>query len=909
MTPTTQHSVLRYVYGLMVLLVAVSLIVIAVLQVQHGYRERLQRTNTDFHLGVLRHADGIRSSLDDLSKALMIPDVKPQAAADLLDRSVPTLTDHVRQIVEGHQRFDFEAADRALSRLQLAMDLIERLNRETVDPSALDIGIVKRRIATMNVRLEQLVRFHEYAGEDIRRQLLTIDNRQHVILLLVLLSSLVPTGLITTRIVQNIRQMLMRQAAAEQALRNSESRIRQTLDNMFAFVALFSPDGVVTEANRTALLATNQRLEDLVGHPVWDTVFCKDLPDSANTMRSAIARAVSGDTVRMDLSVRIADNVVLTLDATFSPLFDEHRRIHSVIGFGVDVTARKRAEGYMHMLSTALEQTADSVMITTTDGTIEYVNQAFTNNTGYDAYEVIGRTPNVLKSGKHLAEFYRELWDTILAGNSFSQVFVNRRKDGSLYSEEKTITPLKDANGGITHFVSAGRDITERIQTQERLHFLANHDALTGLPNRTLFFDRLEQAISRARWNKRVVATLFLDLDQFKNINDTLGHNIGDDLLRVLAARLSATVRSGDTVARFGGDEFVILLDDIADASDIAIVAQKILDALAPPVELGATLLQVGASIGVSTFPSDGEDPGALLKNADTAMYRAKESGRNVYQFYSRDMSARALERITLESHLRHALNRGEFTLHYQPQIDVLRNRVVGVEALLRWQHPDRRSPVSPAQFVPVLEETGLIVPVGEWVLAEACAQLARWRAAGMPYLRMAVNLSSRQFVQPNLAAVVMETLSRVGLPPTALEVELTESLLMRPTEVTQRTITALDDLGVRFGLDDFGTGFSSLSYLQRYPFDTLKLDRSFVRDLPDDPNDVALTRAILAMGQSLQLDVIAEGVETEAQREFLLAHGCVTMQGFLFARPMPAEDAGAWILGRVQGSADPKAA
>jgi diguanylate cyclase (GGDEF)-like protein/PAS domain S-box-containing protein len=892
----------------MALLVAVALIVIAVLQVQHGHRERLQRTNTDFHLGVLRHADGIRSSLDDLSKALMIPDVKPQAAADLLDRSVPTLTDHVRQIVEGHQRFDFETADRALSRLRLAMDLIERLNRETVDPSALDIGVVKHRIATMTIRLEQLVRFHKNASDDIRRQLLTIDNRQHVILLLVLLASLVPTGLITTRIVQNIRQMLMRQAAAEQALRNSESRIRQTLDNMFAFVALFSPDGVVTEANRTALLATNQRPEDLVGHPVWDTVFCKDLPDSANTMRSAIARAASGDTVRMDLSVRIADNVVLTLDATFSPLFDEHRRIHSVIGFGVDVTARKRAEGYMHMLSTALEQTADSVMITTTDGAIEYVNQAFTHTTGYDAYEVIGRTPNVLKSGKHDAEFYRGLWDTILAGNRFNQVIVNRRKDGSLYSEEKTITPLKDANGRTTHFVSAGHDISERIQTQERLHFLANHDALTGLPNRTLFFDRLEQAISRARWNKRVVATLFLDLDQFKNINDTLGHNIGDELLRIFATRLSSTVRNGDTVARFGGDEFVVLLDDVADASDVAIVAQKILDAIAPPVELGATLLHVGASIGVSTFPSDGEDPGALLKNADTAMYRVKESGRNAYQFYSRDMSVRAFERITLESHLRHALNRGEFTLHYQPQIDVLRNRVVGVEALLRWQHPDRVS-VSPAQFVPVLEETGLIVPVGEWVLAEACAQLARWRAAGLPYLRMAVNLSSRQFVQPNLAAVVTEALSRVGVPPTALEVELTESLLMRPTEVTHRTITALDDLGVRFGLDDFGTGFSSLSYLQRYPFDTLKVDRTFIRDLPGDAHDAALTCAILAMGQSLKLEVIAEGVETEAQREFLLAHGCVTMQGFLFARPMPAEDLSAWIVGRLRGSADATAA
>ncbi len=904
MTPTTQTSVLRYVRGLMALLVAVALTVIAVLQVQHDYRERLQRTNTDLHLEVLRHADGIRSILDDLSKALMAPDLKPQTAADLLDRSVPTLMDRLRQIETRHHQFDFKAADHALSRLRLDVERIEGLSRETADPSALDVGLVRHRIATLSVRVEQLVRFHEHAGDEIRRQLLMIENRQHVILLIVLLSSLVPTGLITARIIQNIRQMLMRQHAAEQALRNNEERLRQILDSMFAFVGLFSTDGVMIETNRAPLVAADKQLDDVIGKALWETFFFSGLPDAQHQVRAALARAAGGESVREDLSVRIGEETVLTMDATFSPMYDAEQHICSVIGFGVDVTARKRAEGYMRILSTALEQTADSVMITTTDGTIEYVNQAFVHTTGYDAYEVIGRTPNVLKSGEHGAEFYRGLWDTILGGNTFSQVFVNRRKDGSLYSEEKTISPLKDAYGRITHFVSTGRDISERIQTQERLRFLANHDALTGLPNRTLFFDRLEQAISRARWHKRVVATLFVDLDQFKNINDTLGHNIGDELLRVLAARLSSTVRNGDTVARFGGDEFVILLDNVANSSDVAIVAQKILDALAPPVALGTTLLHMGASIGVSTFPSDGEDPGSLLKNADTAMYRAKESGRNAYQFYSREMSARALERITLESHLRHALNRREFTLHYQPQFDVLRRRVVGVEALLRWNHPDR-GPVSPAQFVPVLEETGLIVPVGEWVLAEACARLARWRAAGVPSLRMSVNLSSRQFAHSNLASVVAEALSRVGVPPGALEVEITESLLMRPTEVTQRTITALSDLGVRFGLDDFGTGYSSLSYLQRYPFDTLKLDRSFVRDLPGDAQDAALTRAILAMGQSLKLDVIAEGVETEAQRDFLLAHGCVTMQGFLFARPMPAEDVGAWIAGQVRGSAD----
>ncbi|MFZ5877265.1 MAG: putative bifunctional diguanylate cyclase/phosphodiesterase [Nitrospirota bacterium] len=907
-SPKPYIDVARYVCGLAALFVTVALTVIVVLQLQYKQRERLRMINSDLHLEVIQRVDRVRSSLRDMSEGLRTPDMSADAAADLLDRAVPVVTEHLRDIDARRYRFEFKEADHAWSRVRLAMDRVMALIPLAGDPSGLDIAQLNRGVSTLEIRFVQFARFHELASDDIKTRLLTLESRQRLILLIVVLSSLVPTGLITMRIVHNLHRMLLRQAAVDEALRKSESRLRQTLDNMFAFVGMIAPDGVVTDVNSTAIVATGQRREDVVGCLVWETAFFRDLPDAADVVRSAVARAASGETVRQDISVRIASDVVLLMDSIFSPMFDEQRNVSSVIGFGVDVTARNRAQEYMRMLSTALEQTADSVMITATNGIIEYVNQAFVRTTGYDPYEVIGLTPKVLKSGKHTPEFYRVLWETILGGNSHTEVFVNRRKDGSLYSEEKTITPLKDASGRITHFVSAGRDISERLEIQEQLHFLANHDALTGLPNRTLFFDRLEQAISRARWTQRVVATMFVDLDQFKNVNDTLGHHVGDELLRVIAGRLTATVRNGDTVARFGGDEFVVLLDNVANASDVALVAQKFLDALVPPVELGATLLQVGASIGVSTFPADGQDPNSLLKYADIAMYRAKESGRNAYQFYSREMSARALERIMIESQLRQALTRGEFALHYQPQIDVLRNHIVGVEALLRWHQPDRGL-VSPAQFVPVLEETGLIVPVGEWVLAKACEQLAQWRAAGLPYLRMAVNLSSRQFEQAKLAAVVAEALSRVALPPDALEVEMTESLLMRPTEVTQRTITALDELGVRFGLDDFGTGFSSLSYLQRYPFDTLKLDRSFVRDLPNDAHDAALTRAILAMGQSLKLDVVAEGVETDAQREFLLTHGCVTMQGFLFARPMPAEDFSAWISERVRKSGDAEAA
>jgi len=555
-----------------------------------------------------------------------------------------------------------------------------------------------------------------------------------------------------------------------------------------------------------------------------------------------------------------------------------------------DIRERLRAETQMRKLSSALEQTADSVMITNRDGAIEYVNLGFENSTGYSRAEAIGQTPRLLKSGKQGAGFYKKLWDTILAGKIFSEVFVNRRKDGSLYFEEETITPLKNAAGEITNFVATGKDVTERMQTQERLQHMAQHDALTELPNRVLFMDRLKQSLARARWHERLVAVLFVDMDRFKTINDTLGHEFGDRLLQALAERLSSSVREGDTVARFGGDEFVILLDDVGSDMDIGAVAQKILESLAPPFTIDSHSLYVTASIGISLYPNDGEDSGTLLKHADIAMYRAKDIGKNTYQFYSADMSARAFERLTLESSLRRAVERQEFRLYYQPQIDTVTGAILSVEALLRWQHPDFGL-VLPAEFIPLLEETGLIIPVGEWVFHAACQQLCAWHAAGWPTLRMAVNLSPRQFQGTGLALMVERGLAAVGCDPGLIEIEITENVLLRHDATTLETLDALRALGVRLAIDDFGTGYSSLSYLRRYSIDTLKVDRSFVHDVPGDADDSALVSAIIVLAQSLKLNVVAEGVETEAQRMFLQERGCQIMQGYLFSRPLPAED------------------
>lgn len=669
---------------------------------------------------------------------------------------------------------------------------------------------------------------------------------------------------------------------AEQALRESEERFRKVFASSPVMVWITRKrDQRFLDVNVTFLETAGWRREDILGRTASDAglwaipeqqAAMLELVDKHNEIRDLDwrLRTKSGD-VRDVLGcveqVRLSGEDCLLVAA-------------------YDITDRRRAEEQMRKLSRALEQTADAVMITDREGVIEYVNPAFENITGYTNAEVCGLQPNILNSHKQSVEFYRDLWKTILAGKTFSNVFVNRKKGGKFYYEEKTITPLKDEQGAVTHFVSTGRDITDRMETQERLQFLAHHDVLTELPNRTLFLDRLKQSLAYARWHDRLVAVLFLDIDRFKNINDTLGHEAGDRLLQELAQRLSSCLRDRDTVARFGGDEFVIMLNDIAEDGDVSKLAQKILDALKEPFSVSDTRLHVSASIGISLFPTDGKETGRLLRNADTAMYRAKELGRNNYQFYSLEMSTRVLERLTLENSLRHALERDELILHYQPQIDVRSGEIVGMEALLRWQHPDFGL-VPPLDFVPLLEDTGLIIPVGEWVLKTACMQLAEWQRQGWNGMRMAVNISGRQFERPGLPRAVAEALA-CGIEASQLELEITESVLMHHGTTTLEEVKRL---GVRLSIDDFGTGYSSLGYLRRFPLDTLKIDRSFIRDIPDDAEDSAITHAIIMMGQSLKLELIAEGVETVVQQDFLESCGCHLMQGYLFSQPLPAAE------------------
>ena len=673
-------------------------------------------------------------------------------------------------------------------------------------------------------------------------------------------------------------------AKAEQEIKASEHELSTILHNMQDTFYRTDSDGMLTRISDSVIRLLSFTPEELLGKPL--AALYHD-PLGRDHFLSALHKA-GGELHSYEAQLRSKQGEPVWVSTNAHFYFDEDGKILGVEGTTRNISEQKRTEAEMQILSGALQQTADLVMVTDRDGIISYVNPAFTDITGFTAEEVIGGKPNLLKSDRQPNEFYKSLWQTILSGKPFSDVFINRRKSGELYYEEKTITPIRDTNSNITHFVATGKDISERMRTQERLRFMAHHDALTELPNRTLFLERLKQAMARARWHNRLISVMFMDLDRFKNINDTLGHNIGDKLLVKLTTRLANSMRAGDTIARFGGDEFAILLDDIASEQDISMLAKKILNALEPAFMIDGHEFFITASIGVSLFPNDGEDSETLLRNADVAMYRAKDLGRNNYQFYSNEMSARAFERLTLENALRYALKREEFFLVYQPQIDIRTNTIFGVEALLRWQHPDTGT-VMPSEFISTLEETGLIAEVGEWVLRNACRQGKQWQDAGLS-MKVSVNLSSRQFNDPDFVDTIQAILTETGLNHGLLELELTESMLMHNASKTIVALDTLNALGVRLAIDDFGTGYSSLGYLRRFPIRTLKIDRSFVRDVTKDPDDAAIATSIVVLAQSLNLEVIAEGVENAEQQAFLQTLNCHFVQGYYHSKAVSVQ-------------------
>ena len=559
----------------------------------------------------------------------------------------------------------------------------------------------------------------------------------------------------------------------------------------------------------------------------------------------------------------------------------------------------QRAAQALHLRNRAIESSVNAIIITgatETDNRVEYVNPAFTRITGYSAEEAVGQNCRFLL-GEDTNQPALENIRAAVKGNKQGHALLrNYRKDGSQFWNDLLIAPVRDDDGVVRHFVGIQNDVTDSKRYQDELEHQSTHDMLTNLPNRNLLKDRIAQGISYAnRYKQTLMAVAFIDLDNFKFINDSLGHQAGDQVLKMVSARLNKCLRSSDTAARMGGDEFVLILfedpDDIntAAASIIAILQRCIVE-IALPYRIGTHEFFITCSIGYALVPEDGDTVEVLLKNADMALYRAKGHGRNNIQRYIPELNEKVIQRLALDNDLRRALENDEFFLCYQPQIALNSRRIIGMEALIRWQHP-QRGLISPAEFIPIAEEVGLIVPIGNWVLRTACAQAKAWQDAGLPPIKLSVNLSARQFMQPDLAVSIRLILAQTGFSAAHLELELTESLIMHNAELFIATLRSLKEVGIELAIDDFGTGFSSLSYLKRFPIDRLKIDQSFIRDIVTDTDSAAISQAVITLGHSMGLKVIAEGVETSEQMDFLQTNRCDEIQGFYYSKPLPVEE------------------
>ncbi|KAB0566574.1 bifunctional diguanylate cyclase/phosphodiesterase [Pseudomonas palleroniana] len=666
----------------------------------------------------------------------------------------------------------------------------------------------------------------------------------------------------------------------------------QTSEEKFAKAFHASPDGLLLSRQRDGvLIEVNEGFSRLTGftsatldQSSLDLGIWVDLNERKHMLELMQRDGFVRDFI---CHIRRADGLIRLCELSSRPLPIGGE--DCMLTIARDITERQLMQEKLQQAATVFESTAEGVLITDTRQNISAVNRAFSEITGYSEAEALGQTPRLLASGLHDSAFYAAMWHQLTAHGHWQGEISNRRKNGELYPSWLTISAVRNREQLITHFVAVFADISSLKHAQARLDYQAHHDPLTGLPNRTLFENRLQAALNTQQEIGNQGAVLFLDLDRFKHINDSLGHPIGDLLLKDIAVRLKEQLRDIDTVARLGGDEFIILLPGLQQASDAEHLANKLLACFTPPFQAGEHEFFITASIGTSLYPQDGTDVATLVKNADAAMYRSKAKGRNRVESYTRDLTAQANERVALEHELRRAMERDELSLYYQPKLSLSTQEVIGAEALIRWHHPTFGD-VPPEHFIALAEENGMILQIGDWVLEQACRQMHLWKEAFEDFGPLSVNLAGAQLRHPNLLGRIEQLLRDYRLEPGRLQLEITENFIMSQAEEALEVLHQLKRLGVQLAIDDFGTGYSSLSYLKRLPLDFLKIDQSFVRGLPDDPHDAAIVRAIIALGHSMQFTIIAEGVENPAQQAFLAAEGCEQMQGYIVSLPLPPE-------------------
>jgi diguanylate cyclase (GGDEF)-like protein/PAS domain S-box-containing protein len=699
-------------------------------------------------------------------------------------------------------------------------------------------------------------------------------------------------GSVDTDIIESRKQ--------QQATQEAEEKYRAVSEQSLAGIFIYQ-DGKLAYVNEKLAEILGVLSESLVGATLEQLQLqpeCERLQ-----FEQRLQERISNNIQAMHYVARIQrpDGVWLDLEI-HSRLFDYQGRVAS-IGFVLDISDRVAADASQKLVAKVFETSAEGILICDASMQIIAVNAAFSRITGYQADEAIGRMSRVF--GDRQRDTFPQMISDLEAQGYWRGEVLDRRKNGDWYPAQLSMSMVRDPQGDVVNYVVLFADITVRKQAEERLNFLANHDPLTRLPNRSSLISSLEEQLLSMEGEDGRLAVIFIDLDRFKLINDSFGHQSGDELLRVIAIRLANMVGSRGILARLGGDEFTLLVSSFTDLSEIATLSEQMLSVLAKPLRLEDHEVFVTGSIGISVYPNDGADARSLLKNADVAMYRAKDSGKNTYQFFSSEMDTQTVERLVMENGMRQALVRNEFELHFQPQVSAGRRELVGVEVLLRWRHPELGL-VAPGRFIPLAEETGLIKSIGSWVLTEACRQLTRWDREGLMVPRVAVNLSARQFEQSNLVELVAAALEDSGLAASRLELEITESMIMQNPVETVRILNDLKHLGVQLSIDDFGTGYSSLSILKRFPLDMLKIDKSFIVGLPQDSDSAAITEAVLALSRKLGFCVVAEGVEYENQAHFLENIGCDILQGYYFGKPMPAELFVAWLGGQRQSTSHP---